>query len=356
LAAYGLTLLLALILLTIVAIVGVVILGRRVDRKLDALADTQRKPKGDRPSAWEEAGRRAPIPRGDAGEGPESAGDLSQGDAPRRTAAVVAPGAPAELLAMAATPTNDGRRAVALVTGAAKRVGHEVALELARAGCDVLFTYNQSHNDATALSREIAALGRTATAYRADLSSIEEVGALADQLARALPHLDVLVHNASIYAPSPVEDLDPADVLRQFRINALAPLLLSARLRELLARSTLPGGGCIVAMGDIHAMERPRKDMVAYTMSKAALHEMVRCLARDLAPAVRVVGVAPGVVAWPAGGRESTAEEQVRYVRRIPLGRAGTPEDAAQVVAWLALRAPYVTGEIVRVDGGRYLT
>jgi pteridine reductase len=108
-------------------------------------------------------------------------------------------------------------------------------------------------------------------------------------------------------------------------------------------------------MVDMHALGRPRMGMSAYAMSKAALVEMVRSLARELAPAVRVNGVAPGVVAWPESGYEADRAMQQRYLERVPMKRAGTPEDAAGAVRWLALEAPYVTGEIIRVDGGRWL-
>jgi pteridine reductase len=108
-------------------------------------------------------------------------------------------------------------------------------------------------------------------------------------------------------------------------------------------------------MCDMHALGRPRKGFAAYSMSKAALIEMVRCLARDLAPRVRVNGVAPGVVAFPESGYESTPDLQAKYLSRVPLDRSGTPEDAAEAVRWLALDARYTTGEIVRVDGGRWL-
>jgi pteridine reductase len=131
--------------------------------------------------------------------------------------------------------------------------------------------------------------------------------------------------------------------------------MLSARLSPLFERSLLPGGAAVVAMCDIHAMGRPRRDFAAYSMSKAALEEMVRSLARDLAPSVRVNGVAPGVVAWPDSGIESESAEQSRYLRRVPLARAGEPEDAAKAVVWLALDATYITGDIIRVDGGRWL-
>ncbi len=174
-------------------------------------------------------------------------------------------------------------------------------------------------------------------------------------LAELRPRWDVLVHNASVYEPSPLADVTAQRVLHDYTVNALAPLLLTRALAPALARSTLPGGGAVVAMADIHAMGRPRKDFASYSMSKAALVEMVRSLSRDLAPGVRVNAIAPGVVAWPEEGHESDDAAQRAYVKRVPLGRAGTPEDAAKAVRWLALEASYVTGEVVRIDGGRWL-
>src|SRR6185436_14163557 len=134
--------------------------------------------------------------------------------------------------------------------------------------------------------------------------------------------IDVLVHNASIYAPTPLAGITEADLLRFFRINALAPLVLTRALAAKLSRSQLLGGGAVIAMADIHAMGLPRRDFVGYSMSKAALVEMVRTLAVELAPKVRVNGVAPGVVAWPEGGKESGEGGQVEYLSRVPLARA----------------------------------
>lgn len=241
-------------------------------------------------------------------------------------------------------------RPVALVTGGAKRVGRAIAEELARAGCDVVITYNTSRDEATRLASSIN--GR---AVPLDLNDLDAVARVGDELARDLPRLDVLVHNASIYGPTPLDDLTGEALLRHCRVNALAPALLTRALAGRLRASTLPSRGAIVAMCDIHAMGRPRRDFLAYSMSKAALAEMVRTLARDLAPEVRVNGVAPGVVAWPERGYESDERAQEAYIRRVPLQRAGTPGDAAATVRWLALDAAYVTGEIVRLDGGRWL-
>lgn len=244
---------------------------------------------------------------------------------------------------------------LALVTGAARRVGRAIAVELARAGCDVIIHFNGSASEATAVRAEVHTLGRHAELWPLDLSELAGVERAARELAGALPGLDVLVHNASIYAPTPLAGVSASDVTRHHAVNAAAPLLLSRAFGPLLERSSLDGGGSIVAMLDIHAMGLPRRDFVAYAMSKAALHEMVRSLARDLAPRVRVNAVAPGVVAWPDDGYESDHEAQQAYLKRVPLARSGTPEDAAEAVRWLALEARYMTGHTIRVDGGRSL-
>lgn len=245
-------------------------------------------------------------------------------------------------------------RPVALITGGAKRVGRAITHALARAGCDVVVTYRTSRDEARTIAGEASpASVRLIELDLADLDAVERAGG---ELASSLGRLDILVHNASIYGPRPIVEMDAGHLLEMYRVNAAAPLLLTKRLAPLLERSSLPGGGSIVAMCDMHAMGRPRRHMAAYSMSKAALVEMVRTLARELAPRVRVNGVAPGVVAFPDSGFESDPQMQQAYLSRVPLGRSGTPDDAAEAVRWLAMDAHYVTGEIVRVDGGRWLS
>ncbi len=246
-------------------------------------------------------------------------------------------------------------RPVVLITGGARRVGLASARAFARAGCDLIITYRESGDDAGAARDELSRLGASVRVERLDLGDLAAVEAWGGRMARELPRLDVLVHNASIYAPTPLGTLTGDDVMRFYRVNAAAPLLLSRHLSPRLAESPLAGGGAIVAMADMHVLGRPRKDFAAYAMAKAALVEMVRTLSRALAPRVRVNAVAPGVVAFPESGYESDAEAQREYVARVPLKRAGTPEDAAEAVRWLALDAHYITGEVVRVDGGRWL-
>lgn len=345
-------------LLLTVALVGVVVLTllvlilrrlQRIERGTARRTALETAPQS--VDVFRESARRARTPTAAELEAAGPASDLAGRAGSARGLGTPAPGA---MTSQPASPRD--ARPIALVTGAARRVGREIALELARAGCDVLLTYHSSADEARSLLRELAELGAQATAYRVDLSDEQAVARLGDELAQTLPRLDVLVHNASTYEPSALDGLDPLGALRQYRVNALAPLVLTSRVRPLLERAILHGGAAVVAMADIHAMGRPRKGFTAYSMSKAALVEMVHSLARELAPKVRVNGVAPGVVAWPEQGHESTPEEQARYIKRIPLGREGEARDAARAVRWLALEATYVTGEIVRVDGGRWLT
>lgn len=246
-------------------------------------------------------------------------------------------------------------RPVALVTGGARRVGRAVCGALCGGGCDLILTCRRSRDEAESARREFEAMGAAVHIEELDLDDLAEVEAFGARSVGIFGRLDVLVHNAAEYAPTPIGAVTAEEALRFYRVNAVAPLLLSKRLAGALAQSDLPGGGAIVAMADIHAMGLPRPGFVAYSMSKAALVEMVRALARELAPRVRVNGVAPGVVAWAEGEYEGNESAQRAYLSRVPLGRAGTPADAAGAVRWLALEAGYITGQIIRVDGGRSL-
>lgn len=299
---------------------------------------------------WEESARRVPL---------ESAEGVVREVVPTGDPVVPGPGVNEDPNADTKTglvlPSGTDRPVV-LVTGGARRVGRAIAEAFADAGFDVLITFRTSDREADETVAALRKRGVSAGSFRVDLGELDTLDKWACQLVEHLPRLDVLVHNAAIYEPSSFDESVVLEAMRHSRVNALAPLLLSARLAPLLAASSMEGGGSIVCMTDIHAMGRPRRGFTAYSMSKAALTEMIHSLARELAPTIRVNGVAPGVVAWPEEGVDADPAEQRGYVRRIPLGRAGTPEDAAKAVRWLATEATYVTGEIIRVDGGRWLT
>ena len=242
-------------------------------------------------------------------------------------------------------------RPLALVTGGAKRVGRAVALELARAGCDLIVTYCSSAADAQTLRTEAEALGVSVRCEALDLEDVEGVDAWSRRLAAEIERLDVLVHNASVYEPCALEDVSAERALRDLRVHSVSPLLMSARLAPALRAA----GGCVVCMCDIHAGGLPRRGFAPYAQSKAALAELVRSLAVDLAPEARAVGVAPGVVQWPDEGYESDEASRQVYLTRVPMGRTGTPEEAARLVRFLAMEAGYVTGQLVPIDGGRSL-
>lgn len=243
--------------------------------------------------------------------------------------------------------TLDPARPIALVTGGTRRVGLASADRLAAEGCQVVVT-----------SRRGASAECPHRVVQLPLAPASELEHALAPLAASLPRLDVLVLNASAYEPTPTASVEADELHEMFAVNAVAPLLIARSLAPMLARSPMPGGGSIVAMADIHAMGpagRPRAGYVGYSMSKAAMVEMVLVLARELAPRVRVNAVAPGVVAFPESGPEADEAARAAYLRRVPLARSGTPQDAAEAVAFLALHAPYITGQILRVDGGRSL-
>ncbi len=241
-------------------------------------------------------------------------------------------------------------RPVAIVTGAARRVGRAVALRLAEGGYDLELTVHQSRaegEETVGLCRE---RGARASLSVLDLSDDEAVERAGSAWVEAHREIAAVVHNAALYESTEWGTVTSASAMAHFRINAMGPLLLTQAITPALRA----GGGCAVVFTDIHAAGRPRKRYAAYSLSKSAAIELVRVLARELAPEARAVGIAPGVIAWPADAAEA---ERRAYEARIPLKRPGTPQDAAELVAFLISRkASYITGEVVRLDGGRYLT
>jgi pteridine reductase len=250
---------------------------------------------------------------------------------------------------MRAMASAQETRPVALVTGGAKRVGRAIVEELGRAGFDIVFTYLSSEPQAKELETTLRAIGRRCEAIRANLtdpsSALDSIsGAVVAQFGR----LDVLVNSASLYEPS---DLKQVTLQQMRRLNAIhleSPLMLARAFAPLLRRQR----GHIVNMVDLLA-ERPWPQYLGYCVSKAALWSLTLGLARELAPEVTVNGIAPGVVDWPDDYPES---EREKYLKRVPLSRPGTPQDVARLVHFLCTSGSYITGQIIRLDGGRSLT
>jgi pteridine reductase len=228
------------------------------------------------------------------------------------------------------------RRRVALVTGAGVRVGNAIARDLVRHGWTVAAHYR------THRPRGFAA------AFPADLALADGPATLAVAFRGRFDHLDLLVNGAAAFEALAVEETDAAVFDAQMDLNARAPLLLVKALLPLLRRS----GGSVVNVADVGGGLVPWRGHAAYAASKAALVRLTECLALDLAPKVRVNAVAPGTVLWPEG---YPAALRRTLVSRIPLGRAGDPDDVAAAVRFLA-DAPFVTGSVIPVDGGRHLS
>lgn len=240
-------------------------------------------------------------------------------------------------------------RGLALVTGGAQRIGAEIVRALHARDHDVLVHCRSSRAAAAALAAELNAVrADSVEILAADLAEPDAVTDLAAAVLNRGRALNVLVNNASSFYPTPIGTATAAQWDDLFATNARAPFFLSQALAPALGAS----GGAIVNVVDIHA-DRPLQDYPVYTMAKAALAAMTRVLARELGPAVRVNGAAPGAIVWPEGDAFFSPEEQRRIVATTPLGRTGEPAEVARVVAWLALDASYVTGQIVAVDGGR---
>jgi pteridine reductase len=241
------------------------------------------------------------------------------------------------------------QRRVALITGGAKRVGRAIVQRLAGAGIDIAFTYRSSKAEALKLAEQLSQDGQRAIAIEADLADPEVASErIGSEIETHFGRLDVLVNSASIYQPGRLRETDMAMMRLVEAVHVQSPLLLCKRFESTLRKNK----GHIINMVDLLA-EKPWPQYLIYCASKAALANLTLGLARGLAPEVTVNGIAPGVVEWPA---EYPEAEKQRYLNRVPLNRAGTPEDVANLVHFLCTGGSYITGQIIRLDGGRSIT
>lgn len=234
-----------------------------------------------------------------------------------------------------------------MITGAARRIGAEIARTLHAAGCDLLLHYRHSAAEAQALKNELERQRPGSVALvGADLNQPQAPAQLMAALAESYDRLDGLVNNASTFYPTAIASTSLEQWDDLFASNARAPFFLSLAAAPWLARQH----GAIVNIVDIYA-ERPLPGYPIYSMAKAALHMATQALARELGPAVRVNGVAPGNMLWSENAQKAETLDMV--TSRTALQRQGEPADIAGMVRFLLLDAPYVTGQVIRVDGGR---
>ena len=239
------------------------------------------------------------------------------------------------------------RCGVALVTGAARRIGAAVARALHRRGLSVAVHYRRSRDEAEALAR---ALDRerpgAAATFGSDLLDPGAPERLVSDVVSRFGALDVLVNNASSFYPTPLDTATEAEWDDVVGTNLKAPFFATRAAAPFLAA----GRGSVVNLADVHG-RNPVTGYPVYCSAKAGLIMLTRALALELGPEVRVNAVAPGIALWPEDDHD--AQAHARAVQRVPLRRAGSAEEVADAVTWLALDAPYTTGEVLAVDGGR---
>jgi len=239
----------------------------------------------------------------------------------------------------------------AIVTGGARRIGAIIVERLHARGLKVLIHCRASRAEADALAAALnEARTDSAAVIQAELGDDDAPDAIVGAALSAFGRVDVLVNNASAFYPTPVADASHPDWHALIDSNQRAPFWLSLAF----AKAAEDSGGSIVNLVDIHGIV-PLADHAIYSQAKAGLIMQTRALAKDLAPEVRVNGVAPGSILWPEGDAANPEESMRDIMARVPLKRQGRPEDIAGAVAFLALDAPYVTAQILAVDGGRLL-
>ena len=234
----------------------------------------------------------------------------------------------------------------ALITGAAHRIGAQISQTLHKNGFDVIIHYKNSKTAAESLANELNQIRKnSAKTIQADLNDMNSL----DKLAQSIKTLDLLVNNASVFYPTPINTSTLEQWNEVINTNLTAPFFLATALTPKLQKKS----GCIVNIVDIHS-ERPLKNHAIYNISKAGIAMMTKTLAKELSPDVRVCGVSPGSILWPENDAELSEIQKNKMLDKIALNKQGSPDDIANTVLFLA-NSNYITGQIINVDGGRTL-
>lgn len=236
-----------------------------------------------------------------------------------------------------------------LITGAAARIGAEIARTLHAAGLNIVIHYRSSADSAISLADSLNELrADSASILQADLLEIDRLDALVKKAASIWGGIDVLVNNASSFYPTPVGKITEENWDDLMGSNLKAPIFLSQAATPYLKQNN----GCIINIVDIHAF-RPMKEHPVYCAAKAGLAMLTQSLAKELGPEIRVNGVAPGAIMWPSTELDPGVQESI--LERTALKRQGCPEDIAKAVRFLVTDGDYITGQVIPVDGGRSL-
>jgi pteridine reductase len=241
----------------------------------------------------------------------------------------------------------DTENRVALVTGSAKRIGAAIAKGLHAAGYNLVLHYRESQKVAESLTAELnQQRANSAICIQADFDQIESIKTLAEKTIQQWQRLDLLVNNASMFYPTPLAEANIQDWNSLFNSNLQAPYFLIQALADALKKSQ----GSIINIADIYA-DKPLRNHSLYCMAKAGNVMMTKSLALELAPNIRVNGIAPGAILWP----ETPTGDTQKILEKIPLKKLGDPDEIVNLVLFLASKSNYITGQIISVDGGRSL-
>lgn len=240
---------------------------------------------------------------------------------------------------------------VALITGGAKRVGAAICRELHAHGASLMIHYNTSAAEARALQAELNLQRKNSVAIiQGDLLNTTILPSIVSETIKHFGRLDVLINNASTYFPTEIGQISEESWHNLMGSNLKAPAFLSQAAAQELRKQH----GCIVNITDMH-IERPKKGYIVYSVAKAGLVTLTKSLAHELGPEVRVNAVAPGAVQWPENNPQFDEVYRQRVISQTLLKRVGEPEDIAKAVKFLVYDAPFVTGHVLAVDGGRSL-
>ncbi|NOT15786.1 MAG: pteridine reductase [Methylotenera sp.] len=246
---------------------------------------------------------------------------------------------------------NTNKDKVILITGGAKRVGAAICRELHAHGAQLMIHYKNSVNEARALQAELNLLRTNSVAIiQGDLHNVAELPSLVNQTIKHFGRLDVLINNASTYYPTEIGQITEAHWHDLTSSNLKAPIFLA----QAAAAELRKHHGCIVNITDMH-VERPKKGYVVYSVAKAGLVTLTKSLALELSPEVRVNAVAPGPVMWPENNPQFDEVYRQRVINQTLLKRVGEAQDVAKAVNFLVYDAPFITGHVLAVDGGRSL-
>lgn len=245
---------------------------------------------------------------------------------------------------------TDSARHVALVTGAARRIGAEIVRHLHQSGINIVLHYRSSGEAARQVAAELNQIRPdSAKTIQGDFIHNQTIPQMIAKTIQLFGRLDIIINNASSFYPTPIGEITEEDWDILLGSNLKGPLFIAQAAADELRKNH----GCIVNIVDIHA-ERPLKNYPVYSVAKAGLMALTKSLARELAPEVRVNAVAPGAILWPEAPHHEAQHQKI--IQRTALKREGEPSDIARTVEFLVNNAPYITGQIIAVDGGRTLS